>query len=134
MRNYKELSQFETFLERFQYLRLDGVVGAQTFGFDRWINQQFYRSQEWKAVREFVIVRDGGRDLGIAGYEIHRGLYIHHMNPMTVEDIRHGNESILDSNFLITVSFKTHNAIHYGNEDLLPRDPVVRRAGDTTLW
>lgn len=134
MRNYKELSQFETFLERFQYLRLDGVVGAQTFGFDRWINQQFYRSQEWKAVREFVIVRDGGCDLGIAGYEIHRGLYIHHMNPMTVEDIRHGNESILDSNFLITVSFKTHNAIHYGNEDLLPRDPVVRRAGDTTLW
>ena len=134
IRTYNELRRLDTFLERYEYLKLKGIVGEQTYGFDRWMNQQFYRSREWKTVREHVIVRDHGCDLGAIGYEIHRGLYIHHMNPITVEDIKHGEDWILDPNYLITTSFGTHNAIHYGNEDLLPRDPVVRRSGDTTLW
>lgn len=134
VRRYSELSQLETFEERYEYLKLDGVVGASTFGFDRWVNQQFYRSWEWRRVRDEVIVRDNGCDLGIEGYELYSNLLIHHMNPVTIDDIRDGAQWILDPNFLITTSKRTHNAIHYGDATLLPKDPVIRRSGDTTLW
>lgn len=133
-RTYRELRRLKTFIERYEYLRIAGRVGAETFGFDRWINQRFYRSQEWKTARDYVIVRDDGCDLGIPGYEIHSGLIVHHMNPLSVEDLRHGEEWIIDPNFLITTSLRTHNAIHYGDESLLPRGPVIRKFGDTTLW
>ena len=122
------------FEERYHYLKLGGVLGEITFGFDRWINQRFYRSQEWKSVRNFVITRDNGCDLGILGYEIHSGLIVHHMNPISAEDLKHGEEWILDSNYLITTTIRTHNAIHYGDESLLPRGPIERKSGDTTLW
>lgn len=124
----------QTFEERYDYLKLDGIVGRSTFGFDRWINQKFYKLSEWKSVRDFVIVRDNGCDLGILGFEIHHGLLVHHMNPIDAEDIKHGEEWILDPNFLITVSLRTHNAIHYGDKSLLPKGPIVRRFGDTRLW
>jgi hypothetical protein len=115
-------------------LELGGSVGYSTFGFDRWLNQSFYRSTEWKRVRNAVIVRDHGCDLGIIGYEIHTGLFVHHMNPISPEDITHGGEWILDPNYLITTSLETHNAIHFGNESLLPRGPIERKPGDTKLW
>lgn len=134
LRNYRELSRLDTFEERYQYLKLGGIVGVATFGFDRWINQEFYRSREWKNVRDYVIVRDNGCDLGISGYEIHAHLLVHHMNPMSLRDIEHGEESIIDPNFLITTSRRTHNAIHYGDENQLPRGPVTRTVGDTNLW
>ena len=133
-RSYSELSRLETFEERYYYLELKGLVGLTSFGFDRWINQRFYKSQEWKTVRDQVITRDNGCDLGIPGYEIHSGLLVHHMNPMSVNDIEHGEEWIIDPNFLITTSLRTHNAIHYGDESCLPRGPIVRKLGDTTLW
>lgn len=134
VRTYSELKNLVTFEERFDYLKLDGVVGRSTFGFDRWINQYFYRRPEWKSVRDFVIVRDAGCDLGILGFEIHSGLLVHHMNPITAEDIRHGQNWILDPDFLITTSLRTHNAIHYGDKNLLPRGPIARKSGDTKLW
>jgi len=134
VRTYSELQNLDTFEERFDYLKLDGVIGRSTFGFDRWINQYFYRRREWKSVRDLVIVRDEGCDLGIRGFEVHYGLLVHHMNPITAEDIRHGEEWILDPDFLITTSLRTHNAIHYGNNNLLPRGPIERKSGDTNLW
>lgn len=134
IRIYNELRRLETFEERYHYLELKGILGEQTFGFDRWINQRFYRSREWKLVRNRVIIRDNGCDLGVPGFEIYSGLIIHHMNPLTVEELKHGDERLIDPNFLITTSLQTHNAIHFGDESLLPRGPVVREAGDTTLW
>jgi hypothetical protein len=134
IRTYSELARFSTFEERYRYLALHGQVGESTFGFDRWINQRFYRSREWRQVRNLVIIRDQGCDLGVEGYEIHDRVYIHHMNPMTVSDIVHGDESIVDPEFLITVTHTTHNAIHYGDEGLLPRALTSRAAGDTKLW
>jgi hypothetical protein len=134
IRTYSKLSRLDTFEERYEYLKLSGVVGESTFGFDRWVNQEFYRSRAWKDVRNYVIVRDHGCDLGVLGYEIHWNLLIHHMNPVSLKDIEHGEEWILDPNFLITTSRRTHNAIHYGDERLLPRGPVERKLGDTTLW
>jgi hypothetical protein len=133
-RTYSELCQLETFLERYRYLALRGVLGSLTFGFDRWLNQDFYHSSEWRSVRNQVIVRDDGCDLGIPGYEIASGLLVHHMNPISVDDLEHGGDKIINPDFLITTSLQTHNAIHYGDESLLPRGPVVRRPGDTTLW
>lgn len=133
-RTYNELRQLETFEERFFYLALRGRSGERTFGFDRWINQRFYRSREWKSVREQVIVRDHGCDLGVLGYEIHSGLLVHHMNPISMDDLEHGEDWIIDPRFLITTSLRTHSAIHYGDEALLPRGPVVREYGDTQLW
>lgn len=133
-KSYLELRRFETFEERYLYLRLHGVLGVETFGFDRWVNQRFYKSLEWRSVRNQVITRDNGCDLGIPGYEIYSGLLVHHMNPVTLEDLKHGEEWILDPNFLITTSLQTHNAIHYGDENLLPRGPVERKAGDTKFW
>jgi hypothetical protein len=133
-RTYRDVRRLETFEERFRYLVLRGVVGQNTFGFDRWINQRFYKSREWKRARDYVITRDNGCDLGVDGFEIHSGLIVHHMNPMSVEDIELGDDRIMDPNFLITTSLQTHNAIHYGDESLLPRAPIVRKSGDTTLW
>lgn len=134
IRRYSELRRLHTLDERFTYLRLRGRPGSDTFGFDRYMNQKFYRSTEWRQIRWHVINRDNGCDLGIDGYDIHHGLYIHHMNPMTVADISSGDPRILDPEFLITVTHKTHNAIHYGTEQSLPRQLVERRPGDTNLW
>lgn len=133
-RSYRDLRSIGTFEERFQYLSLRGQVGASTFGFDRWINQQFYTSREWKRARDFVIVRDNGCDLGIEGYEIHHRPLVHHMNPLTPEDVVNGEEVLLNPDFLITTTHRTHNAIHYGDESLLPKQHVPRRPGDTQLW
>lgn len=133
-RRYSELRRLETLEERYKYLALHGQVGDITFGFDRYLNQAFYRSTEWRNIRNYVIVRDNGCDLGIDGYEIHDKIYIHHMNPMNVADIVEGDPSILDPEFLIAVTHRTHNAIHYGDEGLLPRKLVERRPGDTKLW
>lgn len=133
-RSYSTLSQFYTFEERYEYLRLKGAVGESTFGFDRYINQQFYRSPEWKRVRQQVIARDLGRDLGVDGHEIHDRIIIHHMNPMTVEHIEDGISDILDPEFLITTTHDTHNAIHYGDKSLLRTLYVERKPGDTRLW
>jgi hypothetical protein len=134
IRTYSELKRSNTFLERFEYLKLNGEVGRSTFGFDRWINQIFYRSREWKTIRHHVILRDGGCDLGVSGFEIHSGLIVHHMNPITVIDIENRTDWILDPEYLITTSMQTHNAIHYGDASLLPREPTERRSGDTSLW
>lgn len=133
-RSYHELSRFTTFEERYDYLRLGGEVGQRTYGFDRWINQMFYTSREWHGARSQVILRDGGCDLGIPGYEIEAQLLVHHMNPLTLDDIQHSEAWILDPEFLITTSKKTHNAIHYGDRSLLPQPHVERVRGDTRLW
>lgn len=133
-RSYTELRHLDTFIDRYHYLALRGSLGLATFGFDRWINQRFYKSQEWKWARDQVIVRDDGCDLGIPGFEIHSGLLVHHMNPITKNDLERGDDWIFDPNFLITTSLRTHNAIHYGDETLLPRGPIVRKSGDTMLW
>lgn len=134
IRSYSELRRLETLKERYDYLALRGEVGAQTFGFDRHLNQRFYTSREWRQVRYEVISRDNGCDLGVEGYEIHDRIVIHHMNPMTVEDISIGDPDILNPDYLITTTHNTHNAIHFGDENLLPRKLVERRAGDTKLW
>lgn len=134
IRTYSELRRLKTFEERFDYLRLAGEVGYSTFGFDRWLNQNFYRSREWKRARNNVIVRDNGCDLGIEGFEIYTDLVVHHMNPMSPDDIKHGETWIIDPNYLITTSLQTHNAIHFGDESQLPRGPITRLPGDTTLW
>ena len=134
IRTYSELRRLTDFEERYKYLALRGSVGRSTFGFDRYINQQFYTSTQWRQIRHHVIARDLGCDLGVEGYEIHDRIYIHHMNPMTVNDIAHGEDSILDPEFLISTTHRTHNAIHYGDERLLPRQLTERRSGDTKLW
>jgi len=134
IRTYSELAELPTFEDRYRYLALRGTVGRSTFGFDRWVNQRFYRSRQWKQIRNHVILRDDGCDLGMRDYEIHSNLVIHHMNPMGVDEIVHGDEDILDPEFLITTTHQTHNAIHYGDESLLPRKHIDRRAGDTQLW
>jgi hypothetical protein len=134
IRTYSELRRLETLEDRFRYLSLRGEVGKTTFGYDRWINQQFYTSTQWRNMRNHVIARDIGRDLGVEGYEIHDRIYIHHMNPMTAEQIQDADPRVLDPEFLICVTHKTHNAIHYGDEGLLPKPLVERRPGDTTLW
>lgn len=134
IRNYTELSKLKSFRERYDYLKLSGVIGDETFGFDRYLNQQLYRSAKWKKVRDCVIVRDGGCDLGIDDREIGGKIIIHHMNPITEYEIRTMDETIFDPEYLITVSHITHNAIHYGDENLLISDPVERRPGDTCLW
>lgn len=134
IRSYSELRRLSTFEERFKYLSLRGQVGRSTFGFDRYINQKFYTSSQWRHIRQQIIVRDQGCDLGIDGYEIHNRLVIHHMNPLTADEISDGDLSILDPEFLITTTHQTHNAIHYGDEKLLAKPLVVRRPGDTKLW
>jgi hypothetical protein len=134
IRTYSEMAQVADFEGRFEYLELGGAVGAVTFGFDRHINQQFYRSQEWKSIRNYVISRDNGCDLGVPGYEIGHELLIHHINPMQPHDLVQGEEWILDPEYLITTCLRTHNAIHYGNRSLLPGVVLERTANDTKLW
>ena len=134
IRTYSELRRIDSFEERFNYLSLRGVVGEKTFGFDRWINQRFYGSREWRRVRQLVIIRDEGCDLGVPGYELERDLLIHHMNPVSLADLTEGASWVLDPEYLVTTSKRTHNAIHYGDARLLPRPVVERRPGDTTLW
>lgn len=134
IRSYSELRRINTFEDRYDYLKLGGSVGGSTFGFDRYINQRFYTSREWKQVRERVIARDMGLDLGVEGHEIYDKIIIHHMNPMTVDEIEHGEKHILDPEYLITTTHNTHNAIHYGDASLLPRPHIERRRGDTRLW
>lgn len=133
-RTITELYQLPTFEERFRYLALGGQVGGVTFGYDRWINQGFYRSREWKLIREEVIARDLGCDLGLEGYEIHDRIIIHHMNPMVAQDIVRGEDAIVDPEFLIATTHQTHNSIHYGDERTLRRPFSPRRDGDTKLW
>lgn len=133
-RRYSELEHLKTLEERFDYLKLNGVVGKQTWNWDRHFNQQFYYSTEWKRVRDIVIIRDLGCDLGIPGFEVRSKILIHHMNPIWIEDLRHGNPDILDPEFLITTSNQTHQAIHYGDRSLLPQVPILRKQGDTKLW
>lgn len=135
LRTYSELKELSTFRERFDYLKLGGKVGETTFGFDRYLNQQFYRSKEWKQVRNQIIIRDDGNDLGIEGCEITKAIYVHHMNPMIVRDLLEDIDKVLNPEFLICTSFKTHEAIHYSDETLLSDYfPIERKPGDTTLW
>jgi len=134
IRSYAELRRIDSFEERFEYLSLKRGVGEATFGFDRYLNQMFYRSTEWKQVRNRVIVRDLGCDLGIPGYDIHDRILIHHMNPMTPDMVIHSDDNLLNPDYLITTSHRTHNAIHYGDKSQLPRPLVERRSGDTLLW
>lgn len=133
-RSFTELSQIGTFEDRFRYLMIGGAVGDETFGWERYLNQDFYRSREWKQVRNVVIARDNGCDLGMPGYEIRDRIYIHHMNPMTVEGLIDFDPANLDPENLITTCLRTHNAIHYGDESLLPKPWVPRKPGDTKLW
>lgn len=139
IRNYTELARLPTFEERFQYLKLNGRVGRDTFGFDRVFNQRFYRSDEWKRIRDDVIVRDTGNqnaccDLGVPGYEIGERILIHHMNPITLEDITESSDFLLNPEYLIAVSHATHNAIHYGGDVKLYLQPVNRHPNDTCPW
>ena len=134
IKTYSELSKLTTFEERYNYLRLNGFVGKETFGFDRYINQVFYKSSKWRSIRDFVIVRDNGCDLGIEGREIHGRIIIHHMNPITIQDITQQTEFLLDPEFLISTFHETHNAIHYGDTNLLIKEPVERKRNDTCPW
>lgn len=134
IRTYRELSRLATFEERFEYLQLSGKVGADTFGFDRYLNQNFYRSREWKSIRDQVIVRDNGCDLGVEGYEIQNRIYIHHMNPLSPKDIEDQTEFLLNPEYLISTTFRTHNAIHFGDKSLLIPPVIQRSKNDTCLW
>lgn len=133
IRNYSEFVKLDNFLDRFEYLKLSGVVGAETFGFDRYLNQALYSSPEWKKSRRNTVLRDNGCDLGLEDYPLNRAL-VHHMNPITLEQIENRDPIIFDEEFLITVSHNTHNAIHYGDQTLLPQPLIERRPGDTLLW
>lgn len=134
IRTYSELIQIPTFEDRYAYLRLGGIVGEETFGIERHLNQSFYRSPEWRKVRRDVIVRDNGCDLGMPGFQIYGPIIIHHIMPITLEDLEEGSDLILDPNNLICVSDRTHNAIHFGDKSLLPQVPIERRPGDTCPW
>ena len=134
IKTYSELILLPTFEERFKYLQLNGRVGDDTFGFDRYINQNFYRSSEWKRIRDQVIIRDNGCDLALEGHEIYGRILIHHMNPITVKDVELSTEYLINPEYLICVTHNTHNAIHYGDEKLLMKGPVVRTKNDTCPW
>lgn len=134
IRRYSELVLLPTFLERFEYLSLSGKVGEETFGFDRYLNQLFYRSKRWRSIRNEIIVRDNGCDLGIEGLDISDKIIVHHMNPVSLEELEFDNENLYNPDFLICVSHQTHNAIHYGDSNLLPKAPVERRPNDTCPW
>lgn len=128
------MSRLKTFEERYEYLKLARTIGVTTFGYDRYLNQILYTSREWKKARDIVIVRDEGCDLGMEDYEIQNGIWIHHMNPLTPEDIESGSPAILDPDFLISTSRRTHDAIHYGDISLLPKQHIDRRQNDTCPW
>ena len=134
IRCYNDLIQLKTFEERFQYLKIHGKVGEETFGLDRYINQQLYKSQRWRSTRSRIIIRDDGCDLGIDGRQLDDYIVVHHMNPITLEDIEEERDIVFDPDYLICCSTRTHRAIHFGDENLLIRDPVIRRPNDTCLW
>ena len=134
IRTYSDLITLPTFKERYEYLRLDGIVGEETFGFDRYINQIFYKSKEWLEVRDYVIIRDNGCDLGIEGHEIHNRILIHHMNPIRKEDIINRSDILLNPEYLITTTKRTHDAIHYGDKNILLDTPIERIKNDTCPW
>lgn len=134
IKTYSELIQYETFIERFRYLKLGGRVGEETFGFDRYLNQQFYKSKEWKQIRDFVIIRDGACDLGIPDREIISRVIIHHMNPITKFDILNKTDYLLNPEYMICTLKRTHDAIHYGDETLLFDELVERSKNDTCPW
>ena len=134
IKTYSELITIPTFKERYEYLRLKGLVGEETFGYDRYLNQSFYKSREWMDIRDYVIVRDNGCDLGMPGHEIHGRILIHHMNPITKEDILRRSKFLLDPEYLISTIKTTHDAIHYGDENLLMDEPIVRTKNDTCPW
>lgn len=134
IKTYSELTTLPTFEERFRYLKLDGRVGEKTFGFDRYINQIFYKSKEWRSIRDYVIARDNGCDLGVEGHEIYGRVLIHHMNPITKEDILNRSEFILNPEYLISTIKNTHDAIHYSDENLLITSPIERTKNDTCPW
>ena len=135
VRTYSELVKFSSFEERYRYLRLNGIVGKETFGFDRFVNQYLYqRSQKWKRIRDQVIIRDNGCDLGVEGYDIRGSIIVHHMNPITLEDIERESEFVYDPEYLISTTHNTHNAIHYGDESLLIKAPIERTRNDTCPW
>lgn len=134
IRTYSELIKIPTFKERFEYLRLNGKVGEETFGFDRYLNQVFYKSPEWRAARDFVIIRDQGCDLAMEGHEIFGKILVHHMNPISMEDIVHRTEYLLDPEYLICTIKNTHDAIHYGDGSLLITGPIERTKNDTCPW
>jgi len=134
IRTYSELLQLKTFEERFNYLRMFGQIGVATFGFDRYLNQSFYLSKEWRTVRRHVIIRDSSCDLAMPDREIFANIRVHHMNPISVDDLEKGSDFLLDPEYLICVSLDTHNAIHFGNEHNLIRLPKERMKGDTKLW
>lgn len=134
IRTYSELIQLPTFEERFEYLRLDGSVGQATFGYDRYLNQILYNSPEWKRFRRGIIIRDNGCDLACEGYEIRGRIIIHHINTISIEDIVNRNPMVFDPENVITTTHNTHNAIHYGNKELLVTVPIERSANDTCLW
>lgn len=134
IKTYSELSKLKTFEERFEYLKLNGAVGSDTFGWDRYLNQILYKSSEWRSIRNMIIVRDNGCDLGVEGHEIFGNIIIHHMNPIRVEDITNRNPDILNPEYLICVSHSTHNAIHYGDDNQLYSGPIKRTVNDTCPW
>lgn len=134
IRTYTELCKLRTFMERYEYLKLDGIVGESTFGFDRYLNQVFYRSQKWRSIRDEVIIRDEGCDLGVEGHDIYSKIIIHHMNPITIDDIENESVYLLNPEFLICTTHTTHNAIHYSDEKLLPTGPITRTKNDTCPW
>lgn len=134
IKTYSELITLPTFVERFEYLRLDGRVGEDTFGFDRYLNQLFYRSQKWKSIRDYVFIRDHGCDLGVEGHEIYERFIVHHMNPINIQDIERESDFLLDPEYLISTIHNTHNAIHYGDASLLVTEPIVRSKNDTCPW
>ena len=134
IRTYSELITIPTFEERFEYLQLKGSVGKDTFGYDRYLNQVLYRSPEWKRLRNQIIIRDGGCDLACDGYDIYNKVLIHHLNPITVEDVLTRSRKVFDPDNLVCVSHSTHNAIHYGDVDLLATGPIIRTKNDTCPW
>ena len=134
IRTYSELMMLSTFEERYKYLQLSSSIGEETFGFDRYLNQNFYRSKEWKRIRDFVIIRDNGCDLGVEDRIIHGKIIIHHMNPIRTKDIQDVSDYLLNPEYLICTTHQTHNAIHYGDENLLVRNPIERTANDTCPW
>lgn len=134
IRCYSDLRCIDSFKERYLYLKLHGRVGEETFGIDRYVNQSLYKSQKWKRTRREIIIRDNGCDLGVDGFELDDYIMVHHMNPITLEDIEEERDIIFDPENLICCSSRTHKAIHFGDESLLPKEPVIRRPGDTCLW
>lgn len=133
-RCYRELIRIPTFKERFEYLKLGGLIGESTFGYERYMNQMLYTSSKWKRLRNQIIIRDNGCDLGLEGYEIPEKIIVHHMNPMTIDDLKDFSDDVFDPEYLICVSQLTHNAIHYGDDHLLPKEFTERRPGDTCPW